>query len=73
MKNNKSMEDIDKLLNNSREPDTILYLYYIKKIRDFIKLDDEDMYYISIMNDDNKMKIIKEFNNIMYYLLNIYP
>ena len=56
--------------NNLKFSDRFLS-YFIKKIRDFQLLNDDDIYNISFMSNESQGHIIREYNIMINYLISI--
>jgi hypothetical protein len=63
-------EEINKIFRDSNY-ENILLLHYIDTIRNYKILDNDMLKRIQHFNDDNKMKIIQEFNDMMGSLIEI--
>jgi len=61
-------EEINKIFRDS-ENQNMLLLHYIDNIRNCNEITDEMIKKIKEFNDDNKMKIIQEYNHLVKYLI----
>jgi hypothetical protein len=63
-------EEINKILRDSNY-ESVLLLQYIDTIRNYKILNNDMLRHIQNFNDDNKMKFIQEYNDIMSVLIEI--
>ena len=68
--NSYRMEEINKVLTDTQEQET-MYLLYIDSIRNYKVLTEEMIDNIKKMDDDKKMNIIAEYNKVIKSIISL--